>query len=273
MCRLLGVAANSTVYLTFSLLLAPNSLRSQSRENPHGWGIAAYKGGWSLWKEAYSAEESTEFEKRSHEASGNIIISHLRKATVGQKTLPNTHPFHHANWMLAHNGTVRNSRNLKVGGEFLPKGNTDSERIFCALLSDLQEHCEKVTGVTVKDVEQSLHRVVRQCLLLDPACKINLVFSDGSLLYVFRHGHPLFWLVRESRSRESLQSKTMEMQEQQTIPGEKAVLVATEILTSENWQEVVPDRLLFADPNNVEPGLQRVEKDAKGAIDAKDADH
>jgi predicted glutamine amidotransferase len=256
MCRLLGVAANTTVYLTFSLLLAPNSFRSQSKENPDGWGIAAYNEDWSLWKEAYSAGESSEFEKRSHEASGRIIISHLREATVGGRNVENTHPFQSTNWVLAHNGTVRNSGQLSIASDFRPQGATDSEQIFCALLSILQQRNGTILDLAPSKVKIAMNEIFELCVKLDPKCKLNLLFSDGVILYAFRHKHPLFWLLREPRSRDSLQSQTLEMQEAKAKKGEKAVLIATEKLTDEAWQEVPSDTLLFVNPNDVLAGLQ-----------------
>lgn len=259
MCRLLGVAANTTVHLTFSLLLAPNSLRSQSRTNAHGWGIAAYQRAWKLWKEPYSAGESPEFEKRSHEASGRIIISHIRRITVGRMVVENTHPFQHRGWSLAHNGTVRKSTQIPIAAGFQPKGDTDSERILCALLSEIHRLHGSLTKVSPATVRKALKTVIDSCVKLDPICKVNLLFSDGRYLYAFRHGHPLFWLFRGPRASREVQSRTLKMQEAKISKNEKAVVVATEKLTKESWQELPSDALFCVDPGNLlaESTIQR----------------
>lgn len=263
MCRLLGVAANTTVHLTFSLLLAPNSLRKQAKSNSHGWGIAAFTRKWDLWKEAYSAGESREFEKRSHEANGKIIISHVRRVTVGKKMTENTHPFQQNGWVLAHNGTVRRSKQLPVARPFEPKGDTDSERILCALVSQIYLVRGTTTNIKPAAVSKALKSVIVSCVKLDPKCKVNLLFSDGRYLYAFRHGHPLYWLYRDPSASREVHSRTLRMEEDRMPKNEKAVLVATQKLTSEAWQEVPEDTLLFSDPSRItaSSALRKADRD------------
>lgn len=254
MCRLLGIAANQTVHLTFSLLDAPNALRKQTPKNPHGWGIAAHNKDWNVWKNSDDAGKSDEFQRRSHDAHGDIIISHIRQATVGLKTPANSHPFRFGNWILAHNGTVRGAQQLSIG-KFAPLGDTDSERILCAILNEIQTASGRVDRVSLKTISESLSRVMQKCVRLDPKCKVNLLFSDGRRLFVFRHGHPLFWLIRAGGSS-SMQSRTLKMLEEAKVKRERALLVATEKLTDEAWQPVEPDRLVYVDPAHPEKGLQ-----------------
>lgn len=251
MCRLLGVAANTTVHLTFSLLLAPNSLRKQARSNSHGWGIAAYRRRWKLWKEAYSAGESREFERRSHEANGKMIISHVRRVTVGKKLVENTHPFQHHGWVLAHNGTVRKSRQIPVAAAFQPRGDTDSERILCALLSEIHLLRGSTAKVSPATVRKALQKVIASCVRLDPICRVNLLFSDGRYLYAFRHGHPLHWLFRGPRASRAVHSRTLRVREDRIAKNEKAVVVATQKLTNEAWKEIASDVLFYVDPSKL----------------------
>jgi len=46
-----------------------------------------------------------DFSKIKHVRS-KIIISHVRKATTGDTSLLNTHPFQYKHWIFAHNGSV-----------------------------------------------------------------------------------------------------------------------------------------------------------------------
>lgn len=50
-------------------------------------------------------------EKYKVEAS-NLFIGHVRAATIGGKTLNNAHPFKRGNYILAHNGTLTNHKEL-----------------------------------------------------------------------------------------------------------------------------------------------------------------
>ena len=61
------------------------------------------------------------FSIRSH------VVAHLRKASLGSKTVENTHPFIIGNWAFAHNGTIR-KLNLK--------DRTDSEWFFKSLMAE-----------------------------------------------------------------------------------------------------------------------------------------
>jgi len=151
--------------------------------------------------------------------------------------------------VLAHNGTVRKSNQIPIREEFLPMGDTDSERILCALLSEIHLLRGSVSNIDHATVRKALQKVIASCLKLDPICKINLLFSDGRFLYAFRHGHPLYWLFRGPHASRKIQSRTLRMQEDKIKAKEKAVVVATEKLTREAWQEIPPGMLFSVDPS------------------------
>ncbi len=59
MCRLLGLIANKTVDLEFSL----TRFRKFAKDNPDGWGIGWYEedGSAKVFKQGISADNSNEF--------------------------------------------------------------------------------------------------------------------------------------------------------------------------------------------------------------------
>jgi len=142
MCRLLGVVSSETTDFRFSLHEAPKSLAVLSTEHAHGWGLAVHGDrGWSLHRNPVRAGDCARFRELAASARGEVLLAHIRKRTVGPIGLENTHPFLQGRWVFAHNGTIEDigwfeertsaSRRAEVVGQ------TDSERLFAWLLSEL----------------------------------------------------------------------------------------------------------------------------------------
>jgi len=117
---------------------------------PHsdGWGIVYYDedGAVRLFKEAEPASNSewVRFIENHHLRSATIL-SHIRRATRGRRTLKNTQPFRRELGgrchVFAHNGdipSILNDPRFHLGFH-RPLGETDSEYAFCALLGRLQD--------------------------------------------------------------------------------------------------------------------------------------
>ena len=140
--------------------------------------------------------------------TGNLLALSIdaarAHATVGEISIENTHPFHHGNWIFAHNGTIPNFDQLrfKMLDHMDPlhrseiKGSTDSEHIFRYLLSlQLQQPERGLMG--------NLHDAVRHVLSwsaeIDPKAKVglNIVLTDGEHLVGARMNRSLFYLQRD----------------------------------------------------------------------------
>jgi glutamine amidotransferase len=96
MCRLFGLNAGSTrVLATFWMLDAPDSLRLQSHRNADGSGIGyfALDGQPVVDKQPEPAFSDPEFSHEARRASSSTFVAHVRLASVGGRSLPNTHPF------------------------------------------------------------------------------------------------------------------------------------------------------------------------------------
>ena len=61
------------------------------------------------------------------------LIFHLRKGSVGSRSVENSHPFAAANALFCHNGTIRNKTAIPLPEGRRPQGETDSERFFLHL--------------------------------------------------------------------------------------------------------------------------------------------
>src|SRR5262249_62152431 len=109
MCRLLGLTAGrEPSSASFWLLDAPDSLEVQSRRNADGSGIGFFDppGTPVLDKLPEAAFRDQEFTREAKQARSPVFVAHVRWASVGGRTLQNTHPFAMQGRIMAHNGGV-----------------------------------------------------------------------------------------------------------------------------------------------------------------------
>src|ERR1041385_2969445 len=105
MCRMFGMVATHAVSPRELLHDAPRSLRALSHEHGDGWGIALARGDWQVHRSTDCAARCEAFAVIADTAA-NVVVAHVRKKTVGDLAIANTHPFRRGNLVFAHNGTV-----------------------------------------------------------------------------------------------------------------------------------------------------------------------
>ncbi len=189
MCQLLGLSSSEPIRLTFSW--ESFALRGSAEGgNPDGWGVAYFDGAdVMLLREPAPAAESpmVQFLGR-HAPRSDLIISHVRRATYGDRKLANTQPFQRVlgghTHVFAHNGFVPPFKMPNTSSWLLPQGDTDSEHLFCHLLGYLESlwsgegipAFEKRYAVVKRFAEEILQRGAS-----------NFLYSDG--VNLFAHGH------------------------------------------------------------------------------------
>src|ERR1700676_914153 len=107
MCRLFGLTAGTArVQATFWLLDAPDSLQVQSHRNVDGSGIGYFgpSGEPVIDKQPEPAFSDQEFIHAAKQAESSAFVAHVRLASTGGRTVPNTHPFAMDDRVMAHNG-------------------------------------------------------------------------------------------------------------------------------------------------------------------------
>jgi predicted glutamine amidotransferase len=231
MCRVFGCVAAEPVSIRHELLAAENPLIRQSEEHDSGWGMAVYQhtGGQQpqLVRFPEAAHTDDGFVKAT-EMRGRIFNVHVRRATMGELCLENTHPFRLGNYTLGHNGTIVRYPRLLEPEMRQAKGNTDSEHLFNRLMHDFDP----------ADPAGSIRDTMRSVVERSPFSGLNILLSDGDKLFAYRLGlFDLHWLAR---------------------PGQ--LLVASEQVTDEpGWHSVQQDVLLTLDPNDLEePHAERL---------------
>ncbi len=206
MCRLFGFRSVIPSQVHSSLASAENALGVQSQNHPDGWGVAYYVAGAPhVIKSSDPAYDDRLFRRVSGVVSSETVIAHVRKATQGERTLLNSHPFQHGRWIMAHNGDIAGFDEVKqdLRAIISPKlrrfvlGDTDSEVVFYLFLTYLshQEDLHR-TGASIEHVADSLRRALHTTVEL---CEskglrsplLTIVISDGTLLVASRYGKEL----------------------------------------------------------------------------------
>ena len=251
MCELLGMSSDVPATLNLSLMkLAEHGGFS----GPHrdGWGVAYYEGSdVRLIKEAEAAADSEWVQfVRNHDLRSHIVVAHVRRATMGERSYRNTQPFVRElagrTHLFAHNGWLAgifDSPSFR-SSRFFPVGETDSEQAFCVLLERMTELWRRPGEVPSIEARFSVVSGFAQDLArLGPA---NFLYSDGDVL--FAHGHRrmqaatsrveppgLVWLQRRCRLGEAgFAASGLSIEgAHQTV-----VLLASVPLTDEPWHSL-----------------------------------
>ena len=254
MCRLFGLTANKPVDVEFSLLKADKPFRNLGEDNPDGWGIGWYEDNKAkIFKEGISAKNSERFCSYAKEVRSNIVIVHVRKGTGAPPSEVNSHPFKYKNWLFAHNGSVDRDYLLDILKDKYKKelkGETDSEIYFYWILQCIEETKDVIEGI-----KKAIDEIIKSGIYYTG---LNFLLSDGKFLYAFRYSrhskdYYSLWLLKrepsESGPLEFRSKETSALLRSKALKGEKAVLVCSEKLTEEKWEEIEFGKLLIIDPN------------------------
>lgn len=188
MCELFGVSSREKVSCNELL----REFFSHAAEHPDGWGLAVFYGcEVSIEKEPVSALESVYLKHRlTDDITEDVLLAHIRKASVGGLCYKNSHPFAQRDaqgrlWTLIHNGTIFDNPELEPY-RLTQRGGTDSERILCRLIDALNAgHAAKGSELSARERFSVVEGVVRA---VTPGNKVNLIIYDGEQLY-FHSNH------------------------------------------------------------------------------------
>jgi predicted glutamine amidotransferase len=245
MCRLFGMSAGRMrAKATFWLLDAPDSLSVQSRREPDGTGL-----GWFdeadtplISKQASAAYDDAEFSRRAHELTSRTFVAHVRFASTGALELRNTHPFEQGGRLFAHNGVIEDLPALDAhlgDARELVKGDTDSERFFALITSEI--------AASGGDVEGGISRACTWVARNLPVLAINFVLAAPDGLWALRYPatHELHVLEREPGSRLEHRSSLGSRVSSDHGVGKPLVVIASERMDSNAaWRSLAPGELV-----------------------------
>lgn len=246
MCQLLGMNCNTPTDIIFSF----EGFRLRGGLTDHhadGFGIGFFEGkGVRLFHDDKPSAHSPVADLiRAYQIKSENVVAHIRKATQGQTSLANTHPFMREiwgeYWLFAHNGHLKNFH-PEAGEYYLPVGNTDSERAFCYILEQLrQRFCRKPDEATLFETIASLTREIRSHGLF------NFVLSNGE--FMMAHASTLLhYIVRKAPFGEAklLDDDVAIDFAAVTTPNDKVAVIATLPLTiNEHWIQLASNELVM----------------------------
>jgi len=217
-CELFGITADSKIHINEYLTV----FFGHSVEHRHGWGTALLDdNAVAVEKEPVRAVDSKYLKNR---LTGDIwtsrFMAHIRKATIGDVSFNNTHPFVKADfsgnkWVLVHNGTIFESPELSKY-QYIQEGSTDSERILLYIV-------DRFNGLGSDANDSDRFKLIDEIVhILTPGNKVNFLLYDGSYFYI--HKNEPGTLYRKEK--------------------DGAVFFSTHPLCDSGWEEVDKNTLL-----------------------------
>jgi len=245
MCELLGMNCNVPTDICFSF--RGFTLRGGcTGHHTDGFGIAFFEErGCRVFLDYEPSAGSPIAELiRNYPIKSTNVIAHIRKATVGETTLANCHPFQREmwgrNWIFAHNGNLENLPALRQR-YYRPVGTTDSEQAFCLILETLRERHPEPPGSA--DLVRTIVEVTRE---IAGHGTFNYVLSDGELMLAHCATH-LHYIVRQapfSHAHLVDEDLTVDFADL-TTPDDRVSVIATQPLTdNETWTAMAPGELI-----------------------------
>ncbi len=263
MCRLYGFISSVPRKVECELIKSQNSLLAQSVKdhrglnNKDGWGLGEYiQGEPIVAKQAGFAKNSEEFRMAVSEAFSNNIISHIRRATIGNISNENTHPFVQDELMLAHNGHVENFdfvkskilMQLKPKEKEMIKGSTDSEHILALIHNYYYE-----SGVKLHQAFRLALTKIKLWSLIpnsNESSALNIVLSNGHEMVASRFNRSLFYTRRTAVHPCEICDGNPIHIKNGPLDDFRSVVIASEIITSnETWVEVPNESMVWVDEN------------------------
>jgi predicted glutamine amidotransferase len=194
MARLFGLLGNRSDLTGRVFAFEREALRVRTGGSSVGWGLGFYQSGEVLIRRRPLDErEDIDVAQLGADVRADVVVGHVRQATIGTLRTENTHPFRYRQWLYAQTGTVSSFEQVRerlMGSvpEFLRagiRGDSDAEIVFQVFLSFLHD-AGKLDDMVV---EPSVTReAIRRTLLLvdsissevgsGPA-EVNIVVSNG----------------------------------------------------------------------------------------------
>lgn len=264
MCRIFGFRSVIPSMVHSSLVGADNALCVQSEYHSDGWGVAYFiDGAPHVTKSANAAIDDKIFTRVSGVVSSETVVAHVRKATQGELTVLNTHPFQHGRWVFAHNGDIPDLGDVRdaLRNQVSPRlrrfvlGDTDSELVFFIFLSELHRQGPLASNLGVDEVMIALKATVR---IVRDICDtgerkralLTLLVSNGSTMVATRGGKELYWSSYKTKcsDRDSCPSLAPECEAPTGTGFVNHLLLSSEPLGGENvWIELDEDEMIGVD--------------------------
>lgn len=251
MCRFAAFFSTEEIPLYSFLIPGGNSFILQSLDHPDGWGISHYHNGQpEVMRSILPAIADPLFEELCFAKQTKVLLGHIRRATTGNVSEVNSHPFRYEAWTFMHNGQIANfdRRRKELVAHISPplrsniKGTTDSEVFFYLFMTKLQAMDSESSNLSIK---HKVYRSVKEVVtLIRNICDINENEDVSSLSFLLSNGSMLCGLALH---------KNISFREE-TSGKNKAVYFSSEAMAPpmsmrsvHSWRELAFNQFVFVD--------------------------
>ncbi|MFZ6185611.1 class II glutamine amidotransferase [Nannocystis pusilla] len=273
MCRIFGFRSVMQSGVHRSLVSADNALMQQSCRHPDGWGVAYYVANAPhVIKSASAAVSDHLFRHLSGIVTSETVLAHIRKATQGELSTINTHPFQFGAWVFAHNGNIAGFDGVRdqlvarvppVLRRFI-LGKTDSEVLFYLILGKMaQRHELHRPGFPLAEVASATREALAEVESLVGPCNtdndgpphetyLTFVLTNGHVMLGHQGGKQLYFSTHKQRCPERETCAFFSGECERAPPTERGfvshLIFSSEPLHGDNvWIPLAPGDMVGAD--------------------------
>ena len=265
MCRLFGFRSVIQSQVHRSLIDADNALGAQSTDHRDGWGVAFYvDGAPHITRSPTTAIDCALFQRVSGIVASETVLAHVRRATNGENSVLNCHPFQYGKWVMAHNGDIQDfpKHREELVRRVAPRlrryilGETDSEVLFFLFLTQLSQHGPLSGRIGVEEATMALRSTledVREICDVDPSKESSLlttIVTDGTTMVAAEGGKELFWSTYKTRcgDRDTCPSLSPECEAPSESGYVNHLIFSSEVILGENiWLPLESGELIGVD--------------------------
>jgi glutamine amidotransferase len=259
MARLFGLMGNRSDLAGRVLGFEADALRVRARGAPLGWGVGFYQAGEVLMRRRpIDDREEIDLAKLCSDVRADVVLGHVRSATVGTLRTENTHPFRYRQWLFAQTGTAPGAstptqvdairdRMIASLPEFLRggiRGETDAEILFHVFLSFLHDagrlNEQAVEPAAIRDALRSSLAVVdgMSAEVGGAPGEINVAVTNGEYLVAVHRAQKMAYRTFAGRS-----DAEMIIGEDNTLRRKTPELAQMHfVLLASNFDDEVPAR-------------------------------
>jgi predicted glutamine amidotransferase len=250
-----------------------------------GWGIGFYQGGEVLMRRRPIDDHAmVDVAKVAGDVRADVLVGHVRNATVGSLRTENTHPFRYRQWLFAQTGTLPSfeairDRLLGSVPEFLRssiRGESDAEILFYVFLSFLHDAGRLNDGISdpshVRDALRSCVAVVdgMAAEVGGKPSQINVMVSNGENIFTLHCGAQMGYRLFSGKSDAemligddlNLRRKTPELDQMHFVLlasdfDDEWSLAASSPTGQSRWK-VVPERAIVTLERGKDPHIEPI---------------
>lgn len=283
MARLFGLIGNRADLASRVLGSEAASMRVHSRGTALGWGVGFYQGGEVLMRRRpIDDHETVDIARVASDVRADLIVGHVRNATVGALRTENTHPFRHRQWLFAQTGTLPSydairERLLGSVPEFLRssiRGESDAEILFHVFLSFLHDAGRLNDGIS--DPSHVRYALRSAVAVIDgmaaevggESSRVNVIVANGENIFALHRGQQMGYRLLAGRADAenligddlNLRRKTPELDQMHFVLlasdfDDDATIAASSPAAQSRWR-LLPDRAIVTLERGKDPHIE-----------------